>query len=179
VARYAMTIDTRTCLGCTSCMVACKVENQVDEPFFRNRLVQQVSGDFPNLRLVNIRENCNMCSDAPCVENCPTGASHFEPKWGLVEIEESLCTGCKACIAACPYDARFINRRGYAEKCTFCLPRLKQGLDPACVATCPSQAIAVGDLDDPSSTVASLVATRKHWTLNPEAGTGPNVFYLE
>lgn len=176
--RYGMAIDLRTCVGCAACVVACKVENRVDEDAFRCRIVQRASGRFPNIKLEIFSERCNQCADAPCVTNCPTGASHYEDG-GIVMVDPKLCTGCKACITSCPYDARFINEEGVAEKCTFCLHRVRQGLEPACVATCPSRAMVFGDLDNPNSPVSRALATHRHRTLKPEAGTQPNVFYLE
>ena len=176
--RYAMAIDLKTCMGCASCVVACKVENRVDEQFSRCRVTERLQGDFPNLTLNIYSERCNQCSEAPCVTNCPTGASHYS-HGGIVLVNESLCTGCKACIAACPYNARFINERGVAEKCTFCVDRLRQGQEPACVSTCPSRAMIFGDMDNPSSEIVRTVASRAHHALIAEAGTKPNVFYLE
>ena len=124
--RYGMAIDLRTCMGCAACVVACKVENRVDEDAFRCRVTQRSRGEFPNVQLEILSERCNQCSDAPCVWNCPTGASHYA-EGGVVLVNGDRCTGCKACLAACPYDARFINSRGVAEKCTFCLHRVKEG----------------------------------------------------
>jgi Fe-S-cluster-containing dehydrogenase component len=168
--RYAMAIDLRTCMGCASCVVACKVEHEVDERFSRCRIEQRISGEFPALHLEIYSQRCNQCSDAPCVDNCPTGASHYG-RGGIVEIDTAKCTGCKACLAACPYDARFINRRGFAEKCDFCAARVRAELEPACVATCPSRAMIFGEYEE--------LAARKHHVLKPEAGTRPNVLYLE
>ena len=70
----------------------------------------------------------------------------------LVTHEE--CIGCKACLASCPYDARFVHPDGYADKCTFCVHRVKEGLDPACVAVCPTHCFTFGDLDDPDSAIS-------------------------
>ena len=93
-------------------------------------------------------------------------------------VTANKCIGCKACVSACPYDARFINPAGYADKCTFCYHRTKDGKDPACVSVCPTHCMTFGDLDDPKSRVSELLGTRPHHTLLPEAGTGPRVFYL-
>jgi Fe-S-cluster-containing dehydrogenase component len=178
VARYGMAIDKRTCMACAACVVACKVEHGVGEGRSRDRVTERVTGEFPTLKYEPFSERCNQCSVAPCVSNCPTGASHYAGG-GIVLVDEARCTGCKACIASCPYDARFINERGNAEKCTFCVERVRAGLEPACVSTCPSRAMIFGDLEDPASELARTLAARPHHALKPEAGTRPNVFYLE
>ncbi|MCK5447441.1 MAG: 4Fe-4S dicluster domain-containing protein, partial [Gemmatimonadetes bacterium] len=107
---YGMVVDTRTCVACAACVIACKTENDVAEGFSRDWIFTATSGSFPNLAMEIRSERCNHCEDAPCVSVCPTGASHYGPG-GTVQVTESKCTGCKACIAACPYDARFIDPR--------------------------------------------------------------------
>jgi Fe-S-cluster-containing dehydrogenase component len=82
-------------------------------------------------------------------------------------------------MAACPYDARFIHPEGYADKCTFCIHRVEEGLDPACVSVCPTHCMYFGDLDDPNSEVSKLLNSRKSKALIPEAGTKPQIFYLD
>jgi len=97
----------------------------------------------------------------------------------VVLVDADKCIGCKGCIAACPYGARFIHPDGYADKCTFCIHRVEQSKDPACVAVCPTRCMHFGDLDDPESEVSRLLASRRHHAILPEAGTGPRIFYLE
>ena len=108
---------------------------------------------------------------------CPTGASFVETG-GVVLVKHDLCTGCKACIASCPYDARYVHPEGYVDKCTFCFHRVREGLKPACVSVCPTHCMHFGDLDDPDSDVSKLLKSRHHHSLLPEAGTRPKVFYL-
>ncbi len=97
---------------------------------------------------------------------------------GIVDFEKSVCIGCKACMAACPYDAIFINPEDHsAEKCNFCAHRIDAGLEPACVVVCPVEAILVGDLDDPSSRVAQIVNREAVSVRKPEKETRPAVFY--
>ena len=81
-------------------------------------------------------------------------------------------------MGACPYDARFINPAGYADKCTFCFNRVEKGKNPACNDVCPTHSIHFGDIDDPNSEVSKLLESRKHHTRIPEAGTKPKIFYL-
>lgn len=175
--RYGMIIDTKRCVGCADCVVACKTENNVPDGFCRDWIVQEVRGAFPTLQMEIRSERCNHCANAPCVRCCPTGASHVADG-GIVLVHHDECTGCKACIASCPYDARFVHPEGYVDKCTFCIHRVQQGQEPACVAVCPTKCMHFGDLDDPNSAVSKLLAARPHHALIPEAGTQPQVFYL-
>ncbi len=178
MARFVMTMDTRKCVGCSDCVLACKNENQVPHGLARDWIVQEVGGRFPNLWMENRSERCNHCADPPCVYTCPTGASHVHQPGGVVLVTPNECIGCKACIAGCPYDARYIHPDGYVSKCTFCIHRTSEGGQPACVSVCPTYCLAFGDLDDPDSEVSRLLATRKHKVLLPEAGTEPKMYFL-
>jgi len=178
VARFAMAIDTVRCVGCMDCVVACQTENEVPEGLCRDWIVTEAAGAFPDTRLEIRSERCNHCDHPPCVHCCPTGASHVEEYGRLVEIAKELCIGCKACLASCPYDARYVHPEGYADKCTFCVHRVKEGLPPACVAVCPTRCMHFGDLDDPHGEVGRLLASRRHHALQPGAGTGPRIFFL-
>jgi len=177
---YGMVVDTRTCVACAACVIACKTENNVAEGFSRDWIFTATSGSFPNLEMEIRSERCNHCEDAPCVSVCPTGASHYGPG-GTVQVTESKCTGCKACIAACPYDARFIDpRSGVIDKCTFCVHRVENGTPTtACQEVCPTKSIYFGDLNDPESEVSRLVRTRQAYALLPDAGTRPKHFFLK
>jgi Fe-S-cluster-containing dehydrogenase component len=176
--RFAMAVDTRRCVGCNACVISCKTENAVPNGGFRDWIVQEVHGTFPDLTMQIRSERCNQCADAPCVAACPTGASHVG-EGGVVLVTRSKCTGCKACIASCPYGARYVNpEHGFVDKCTFCLHRVKRGDDPACVTTCPTRALTFGDLSDGTSAVSRLVSTRRNDVVKPEAGTRPQVFFL-
>ncbi len=172
MARYGMAIDTRRCVGCMDCVVACKTENQVPEGFNRDWIATEAGGNFPDIHLEIRSERCNHCDNAPCVACCPTGASHVEKLGRLVLVTHEACIGCKACLASCPYGARFVHPDGYADKCTFCAHRLAEGLDPACVSVCPTWCMTFGDLDDPNSAIKRLLGSRKSHALLPEAGTG-------
>jgi Fe-S-cluster-containing dehydrogenase component len=177
--KYAMVIDTRTCIGCCDCVVACKTENNVPHGLNRDWVVEATSGTYPNLSTEFRSERCNHCSHATCVYACPTGASHYWEDTNIVLVDPGKCTGCKACIAACPYDARLImHPEGYIDKCTFCHHRVARGEQPACVAVCPTHCMHFGLLDDPDSEVSRLLETRRHKVLHPETGNEPNVYYL-
>jgi Fe-S-cluster-containing dehydrogenase component len=176
--RYGMVIDTKKCVGCNDCVVACKTENNVPIGYNRDWIVTESFGKFPDINMEIRTERCNHCSETPCVSCCPTGASHIHDVGGVVLVDHNKCIGCKACVEACPYDARFIHPDGYADKCTFCIHRVEKGENPACVDVCPTYCMHFGDLDDPNSEVSKLLNSRKYHVLIPDAGTQPNIFYL-
>ena len=76
--RYAMVIDTKLCIGCGDCVVACKMENEVPEGYCRDWITEEVNGVFPDLSVEYRSERCNHCSNPPCVFACPTGASFVD-----------------------------------------------------------------------------------------------------
>ncbi len=175
--RYAMAVDTVRCVGCNACVISCKTENGLPDGGFRDWITTETYGSFPSLWMQIRSERCNHCTNPSCVDACPTGASNVN-EGGTVLVTRSKCTGCKACIAACPYDARYVHPAGYVDKCTFCLHRVNVGKQPACVETCPTRALTFGDLADSRSPVSRLVAARKNIVLQPESGNKPNVFFL-
>src|SRR6266542_2713536 len=176
-SRWVKVIDQSRCIGCHACTTACKSENEVPLGVTRTYVKAVDIGVFPQSRRAFQVTRCNQCSDAPCVAACPTAAMFQRPD-GIVDFDKSACIGCKACIAACPYDAIFINPEDHsAEKCNFCAHRLDVGLEPACVVVCPTQAILVGDVLDPSSRVAAIVQREPVTVRRPEKETRPNLFF--
>lgn len=174
--RRVMVIDTERCVGCEACVLACKNENKVPEGAYRDWVVQETKGQFPVLDLELRSERCNHCTDASCVDNCPTGASYHRGD-GTVQIDRDKCTGCQACVASCPYGARYVHPEGFVDKCTLCVHRLDRGQPTACQEVCPTDAIVVGDADDPSSEVSRLLKRGSVHVVNEQAGTKPNVYY--
>ncbi len=175
--RWAKVIDQTRCIGCHACSTACKSENQVPLSVNRTYVKYVDVGRFPNARRAFQVTRCNQCAEPPCVEACPTGAMHARAD-GIVDFDKRICIGCKACIAACPYDAIFINPEDHsAEKCNFCAQRIDIGLEPACVVVCPTEAILVGDLNDPSSPVSRIVGREAVAVRRPEKETHPKLFY--
>ena len=175
--RYAMAIDTKKCVGCSDCVVACQIENNVPVGYCRDWVTETVDGSYPDLTLELRSERCNHCDNAPCVRCCPTGASHIV-EGGVVLVDKDWCIGCGACIESCPYDARFSHPEGHVDKCTFCIHRVRKGQQPAFVSVCPTKCMYFGDLDEPASEVSKMLKTRKYKVLAPEAGTKPQVYYL-
>ena len=176
--RYGFIIDQRKCIGCHARTVACKEENQVPLGVNRTWVKYIEKGTFPDTRRYFSVMRCNHCDSAPCVTICPTVALYRRPD-GIVDFDGDRCIGCKSCMQACPYDALYIDPETQtAAKCHYCAHRVEVGLEPACVIVCPVQAIVPGDLDDPNSGIARLVATQQVAVRKPEQGTQPKLFYL-
>jgi Fe-S-cluster-containing dehydrogenase component/formate-dependent nitrite reductase membrane component NrfD len=178
LTRLGFVIDHRKCIGCHACTVACKSENDVPIGTFRTWVKYVEKGEFPNTRRYFTVLRCNHCTDAPCVTICPTVALYKRPD-GIVDFNGDRCIGCKSCMQACPYDALYIDPNTHtAAKCHYCAHRTEVGLQPACVVVCPEQAIVAGDLDDPTTRIARLVARETTIVRRPEQGTKPNVYYV-
>ena len=180
VPRYGMLIDLRRCYGCHACTVACKAEFDVPLGATRSWVEYVEKGTYPDVRRSFLPRLCNHCNHPPCVSVCPTGATWKREEDGIVVVDPDLCIGCKYCIQACPYDARFLNPvTGTADKCDFCLHRVSKGVEPACVEACPAGARIFGDLNDPNSEISKLIASNPVTVLRPGQGTEPNVFYID
>lgn len=176
--KLAKIIDNTRCIGCHACSTACKSENEVPVGVDRTRVKYVEAGVFPNVRRHFQVTRCNQCEKPPCVYICPVTAMYQRPD-GLVEFDQDVCIGCRACMAACPYDAIYIDPTTHsAAKCHFCAHRTEIGLQPACVVVCPEEAIIVGDLDDPESVVSKRLAREGAQVRKPELGTAPKVFYI-
>ena len=175
--RWAKVVDQVRCIGCHACSTACKSENQVPIGVHRTYVKYVDVGRFPQARRAFQVTRCNQCAEPPCVFACPTSAMYQRPD-GIVDFDKRVCIGCKGCIAACPYDAIFINPEDHsAEKCNFCAQRLEVGLEPACVVVCPTEAIVVGDLNDGTSRVSEIVGRETVAVRRPEKETRPKLFY--
>lgn len=205
--KLGMLIDTSLCTGCHTCAVACKVENNLPNDVWWNR-VETVggaeedtpAGQFPDVTMSFLTVACQHCENPPCVPACPTGATYKREKDGVVVVDYDKCIGCGACIQACPYDGvrtRNADELQYSvpfpvgnmdapqsqpatvSKCNFCVQRIDVGQEPACIEVCPMRARFFGDLDNPESNVAKILKDRDSFTLHPEAGTGPQVHFLK
>ena len=179
--RYAIVLDTRRCIDCKACTVACKAENDVPvgRDNYRNWVDEEkLRGTYPNLGQSFTPSQCQHCANPPCAHVCPTGATVVNPD-GIVHVEADKCIGCKYCQTACPYNARYYNEVIAAvDKCTFCAHRVDIGRLPACVETCPTKVRVFGDINDPESEVAHLLAKYPSRVLKAAQGTKPHLFYL-
>lgn len=136
------------CVQCHACEVACKVANQVELGPRWRRVPTCWSGQFPEVTCHSISISCMHCAAPACMAACPTGAIAKRAEDGIVVVDPSLCNGCRECARACPYGAPQFGADGKMQKCNLCLDRLLAGKEPACVATCPAEALGYGSLDD-------------------------------
>lgn len=176
---YGFIIDNRKCIGCHACTVACKQEHDLPIGVNRTWVKYIEKGEFPNTRRIFSVQRCNHCADAPCVEICPVSAL-WTREDGIVDFDGDRCIGCKACMQACPYDAIYLNPdTNTAAKCNYCAHRVEVGLQPPCVTVCPEHAIIAGDMEDPGTEIAQMLAHHQVQVRKPEKGTKPKVFYID
>jgi Fe-S-cluster-containing dehydrogenase component/formate-dependent nitrite reductase membrane component NrfD len=178
VPNYGFVIDLKKCIGCHACTIACKAEHDIPVGVNRCWVKTVEKGVFPETQRLFLPVLCNQCEEAPCMKICPTNAL-YKRRDGIVDMHPESCIGCRACMAACPYDQLFIDPNTQtAEKCNFCANRVENELQPACVSVCPTECRIFGDMDDPTSHVAQIVQRDAFMVRKPEKGTGPKVFYL-
>ena len=204
MTKLAIGINLRRCIGCNTCALACKMQNNVPDGMLWNRVLTEgcerfdsAEGTYPNLSRTYLPLACQHCENPACERVCPTGATYKDDK-GRVEIDYDKCIGCRMCMAACPYNARTFNwndpvratgagygdarvperTRGVMEKCTLCKERTDEGDEPMCVRCCPADARIFGDLDDPDSAVSRLRRDQGAEVLLEDKGTRPQVFYV-
>lgn len=193
--RWAMVVDVKKCpAGCSECIKACSNAHGLGDAgrrIAREAYCSVFLGpgyDFVRehggaaLSALKYPSFCNHCDEPPCVMACSSGAT-WKREDGIVAVDASVCTGCRSCMAACPYGARTIETCGssaakQAGKCTFCADRLTRGEMPACVEACAAKSLVCGDLADPSSEVSALLAGSPALVRLPHLGTAPHVFYL-
>ena len=175
-------IDTRRCFGCHGCEVSCKSENDVPLGNYIRQTFYQDVGEYPKVSRVFLPMACQHCEDAPCIKACPCGALH-KKAGGTVAVDYEICCGNGACVDVCPYGAIYLDPVAkQAVKCHNCFHRTENGMEPACVPTCPSEAIFFGDLNDPDSKISKAMneaesASGKLEQLRSEKETRPRMWF--
>ena len=167
--RYGFAIDTKRCVGCHTCAVQCRYENNIPKETWWNRIMTDggdhmdlASGQFPNVTMSYLPVACQHCDNPSCVKVCPVGATYKDEETGVVRQDYDKCIGCRMCIAACPFtgvrsfnwgepayavdvtlgDAEVApHQKHTVEKCTFCYQRTSQGESPACMEVCPPMCV--------------------------------------
>lgn len=156
--QYGFYIDTTRCTGCKTCMVACKDRSDLEVGINWRRVYEYGGGTYTENSDGSLEHSvfayfasisCNHCSEPACTKACPTGAMHKRASDGFVHVDQSICIGCESCSRACPYDAPQIDAsRKVMTKCDGCFDRVKEGLLPSCVDSCPMRAMDFGLIDE-------------------------------
>ncbi|HJW23315.1 MAG TPA: 4Fe-4S dicluster domain-containing protein [Rhodocyclaceae bacterium] len=190
--RWGLLIDTTQCSSdCTACVDACQTENHISgtAPTDSQWLRKVELKDMRSGRSASVPVMCQHCAKPACVDVCPTGAS-FKRADGIVLVDRHACIGCRYCMMACPYKARsFVHApvddqnpevprgKGCVEGCTLCVHRVDKGQQPACVESCPNQAMLFGDLNDPESAISQRLRTIATTQVRADLGLDPGVRY--
>lgn len=204
MTRLGILIDQKRCIGCHTCSIACKMQNNIPQGMLWNRILVEGAdvldgavGEYPVLTKQFLPVACQHCENPACMSVCPTGAT-YKDDLGRVEIDYDKCIGCRMCMAACPYNARVFNwndpirepdfnygdsavpvrNKGVVEKCTLCKERWERDEEPMCVVACITKARIFGDLDDPTSEISKAIAQKGAHQLLAEKGTSPQVYYV-
>jgi formate dehydrogenase iron-sulfur subunit len=189
--RVGFFTDTSVCIGCKACEVACKEWNLIPEDgltwtgesydntsalgantwrhvaFVEQQTPVTVDDGDGGLRWLMSSDVCKHCTEAACLDVCPTGAL-FRTEFGTVVVQEDVCNGCGYCVPACPFGV--LDRRTLPEtgtgipdgrvwKCTLCYDRLQGDMEPACAKACPTDSIQFGPLDELRERAEKRLAT--------------------
>lgn len=150
--QIVFTFDLTRCSGCMACVVACMDQNDIsdDGPSFR-QVSQLEKGEYPSASVSFVSLACFHCSDAPCMAVCPKGAISRNPdQCGAIDVDDDLCIGCRVCAMVCPFGAPKFRAGEKMSKCNFCSERVANGngMEPACVRTCPTKALGFGTTEE-------------------------------
>jgi molybdopterin-containing oxidoreductase family iron-sulfur binding subunit len=202
--QWAMVIDMRRCDGCAKCTKACQQTHHLPQSFEWIKVfnVQDRMG-----REYYMPRPCMQCENAPCLRVCPVAAT-FKNDEGVILVDQDRCIGCRLCMAACPYGARYFNyddppaftnpfgkptpeypvpqRKGTVGKCMFCVHNSEMGKLPACVEACPMGALYIGDLNEDVAVnglgetvrLQQFVRDNDGFRYKEELNTSPRVYYI-
>jgi anaerobic dimethyl sulfoxide reductase subunit B (iron-sulfur subunit) len=166
--QLGFSFDIFRCSGCMACMVACFDQNDMPGNGSTFRHVSRIeAGEYPQVSIRYVSLACMHCGDAPCISVCPTQAISKRSDNGIVVVSPDFCIGCHACATVCPFGAPQFREGSTMRKCDFCLARAKNGLEPACVRTCPTRALQFGPIEKLTAQKAQTASKLIVWSVGP------------
>jgi len=200
MAEKAILFDATKCIACRACQVACKGWNELPGEETTNRGTYENPPDLSTTTWLKIkfaevssngtldwlftRRACMHCTDAGCVKVCPTKALYHH-ELGFVAYDKNLCSGCGYCVEFCPFDVPRLAHSGTddgvlnkMDKCVFCADRVTRGLEPACVKTCPTEALVFGDRSDMVAVAEARAAEVGGVVYGKDEVDGTHVIYV-
>jgi anaerobic dimethyl sulfoxide reductase subunit B len=166
--QLGFSFDVSRCSGCMACMSACFDQNDMPGDGSTFRHVSRIeTGTYPSVTIRYVSLACMHCGDAPCIAVCPSRALSKRPENGIVEVNKDLCTGCHVCVTACPFGAPQFPEGSFMRKCDFCVARVTEGLEPACVRTCPTKALGFGPIEKLTEEKAKAASAKVVLSFNP------------
>lgn len=185
MVQYGFYHNADDCVGCKTCVIACKDKNDLAVGQKIRRVYDYAGAkwdvssegvcEYSDLFAYSLSVSCMHCESPMCMAACSTGAIVKRDEDGIVYIDHAKCNGCGSCVTACPYGQPFIDEsKGHAMKCDMCLSLLKKGENPACVDACVARALKYGDIEELRATYGTLDAMPP---IPGDTGTGPSMVF--
>ena len=158
--QYMVFVDTDRCVGCRTCEISCKQENDIPAGPQWIRLTEVEKEENGRVKLFILPMLCVHCGDPYCAAVCPTGAISKDTETGIVTTTQAKCIGCRMCMIVCPYGAPQFGKDGYMQKCVLCKDCVARGEQPACARGCPAEAMYFGTVEEISAKLRQKGVTR-------------------
>jgi len=157
--QYGFYLEMDRCIDCWSCQVACKQWHGIKAgTSTRRRVIDIWGGKFPDVTRTFVSLACMHCGKPACMAVCPAGAISKRVDDGIVVVDKDKCIGCHYCFFACPFGIPTYGEDGTMDKCDFCIGDIKQNGELPCVATCPTNALHAGTMEELSKLAAEKAA---------------------
>lgn len=156
--QYAFEVDLDTCSGCKACVAACHNLNGLEEGETWRDVGLLVGGTRREPVMQHVTTACHHCLEPACLSGCPVLAYDKDPATGIVRHLDDQCIGCQYCVLMCPYEVpKYSAKKGIVRKCDMCRQRLAVGEAPACVQSCPNEAIRITLISTTPATLAEFL----------------------
>jgi Fe-S-cluster-containing dehydrogenase component/DMSO reductase anchor subunit len=167
--QFAFEVNLDACTGCKACVVGCHHMNGLDEKETW-RKVDLLKGNEASPSVQHLTSACHHCVEPGCLTGCPVQAYEKDETTGVVSHLDDQCIGCRYCELKCPYEVpQYNDKLGIVRKCDMCIGRLKEGEAPACVQSCPNEAIKITTVKQ--KTIVDMIRENTEMPGNPSSLT--------